>query len=135
MEWFEPLESSLEDLVTLTKFVLEVTSVACVILGLWKTAQLAISLNRRHSSNRRPFPFNKIRLRFGVWLGLALEFQLGADIVGTTVAPTPEALGRLALIAIIRTFLNYFLSKEVEAEIAFEKEQSQAPEGESSFEV
>ncbi len=130
MEWFETLESSLEHLVTLTKFVLESISVACVILGLWKTIQLVISLNRRHSPNRR-FPFNKIRLRFGVWLALALEFQLGADIVGTTVAPTIEALGRLALIAVIRTFLNYFLSKEIEAEIAFEKEQSEASQDES----
>ncbi len=134
MEWFETLESSLEHLVTLTKFVLESISVACVILGLWKTIQLAIRLNRRHSPNRR-FPFNQIRLRFGVWLALALEFQLGADIVGTTVAPSIEALGRLALIAVIRTFLNYFLSKELEAEIALEKEQSQVPKEESSFDV
>lgn len=133
MEWFESLESSLEHLVILTKFILESVSVICVLFGLYKTAQLAISLNRRHSPNRR-FPFNKIRLRFGVWLALALEFQLGADIVGTTVAPTLETLGKLALIAVIRTFLNYFLSKEIEAEIALEKEQSQVSQDES-FEI
>ena len=64
-----------------------------------------------------------MRLRFGLWLALALEFQLGADILSTTVAPTTQDLARLALIAIIRTFLNYFLSKEMEAEMALEKEQ------------
>ena len=63
-----------------------------------------------------------------MWLSLALEFQLGADIVGTTVAPSLQALGNLALIAIIRTFLNYFLSKELEAELALEKEQAKFEE-------
>ena len=66
-----------------------------------------------------PYPRNQvqyIRIRggFGRALALALEFQLGADILGTAVAPSFEALGKLAGIAAIRTFLNYFLSKELE---------------------
>lgn len=121
MELFESLESSLGHLVILTKFVLESISVFCVILGLVQTIQLTMSIRRSPSSIR--FPFNQIRLQFGVWLALALEFQLGADIVATTVAPTLESLGELALIAVIRTFLNYFLSKELEAEIAMKKEE------------
>lgn len=124
MEWFEQLENGLETAVILTKFVLESLSVACVVFGLIKAIQLTISLGRRRRS--RPFPFNAIRLRFGVWLALALEFQLGADIVGTTVTPTLEALGKLALIAIIRTFLNYFLSQELEAELKLDQERSQS---------
>ena len=59
--------------------------------------------------------FSEIRLHFGTWLALALELQLGADIVGTTVAPSFEALGKLGLIAVVRTFLNYFLQRELEA--------------------
>jgi len=55
-------------------------------------------------------------LTFGLWLALALEFQLAADILSTTVSPSFEALGKLALIAVIRTFLNYFLNKELETE-------------------
>ncbi|GCL52085.1 hypothetical protein NIES3804_36730 [Microcystis aeruginosa NIES-3804] len=45
--------------------------------------------------------------------------------MATTVTPTIEALAQLALIAIIRTFLNYFLSKELETELSMEKERSQ----------
>jgi uncharacterized membrane protein len=57
--------------------------------------------------------------RFGMWLLLALEFELAADIVTSVVAPTWPDLGRLAAIAVIRTFLNYFLEKDVaEAEAA-----------------
>jgi uncharacterized membrane protein len=56
-------------------------------------------------------------------LALALEFQLGADILGTTVAPTVQDLLRLGIIAVIRTFLNYFLGKEMEMELALERER------------
>lgn len=121
MEWFEPLEQLLKDVVLITTFCLEAISVLCVVVGLFKTVRLAISLNRQRRGQE--FPFNTVRLRFGLWLALALEFQLGADILSTTVAPTTQDLARLALIAIIRTFLNYFLSKEMEAEMALEKEQ------------
>ena len=37
-----------------------------------------------------------------------------ADIVRTVVSPTWEQLGQLASIAFIRTFLNYFLEKDLE---------------------
>jgi uncharacterized membrane protein len=32
-----------------------------------------------------------------------------------------EALGKLGIIALIRTFLNYFLSKELETEMAMKE--------------
>ena len=57
-----------------------------------------------------------LRLRFGGWLSMALEFQLGADIVATTTAPSGANLIQLAAIAVIRTFLNVFLAREIEAE-------------------
>ena len=52
--------------------------------------------------------------RFGVWLLLGLEFELAADIILSVVSPTWEDIGELAAIAAIRTFLNYFLEKDVE---------------------
>jgi uncharacterized membrane protein len=74
------------------------------------------------------FSFNPIRIRFGSWLAMALEFQLGADIVATTVTPTLQDLGQLALIAVIRTFLNYFLAKELETEQKLEKRRDESIE-------
>lgn len=50
---------------------------------------------------------------FGGWLIVALEFQLAADIVGTIITPNYQELIQLGAIALIRTFLNYFLSKEL----------------------
>ena len=112
MEWIEPRESSLADMVGLLKFVLEATSALCVGLGLVTTIRLALLQSFRFQDYR----FVLLRLRFGSWLALALEFQLGADIVATTIAPSFEALGKLGILALIRTFLNYFLNKELEAE-------------------
>ncbi len=54
-------------------------------------------------------------MRFGSWLSLALEFQLGADIVATTASPNRDNLIQLAVVAVIRTFLNVFLERELEA--------------------
>lgn len=53
--------------------------------------------------------------RFGIWLVLGLEFQLAADIVETVVSPDWVDIGQLGAIAVIRTFLNYFLEKDLEA--------------------
>jgi uncharacterized membrane protein len=120
MEFLATLETGLISAVAIIKFCLESISIACVVIGLIKTLQLAWQSNR-HRPSLPPFSFNQIRIRFGTWLSLALEFQLGGD----TVTPTIEALAQLALIAIIRTFLNYFLSQELETELSMEKERSQ----------
>jgi hypothetical protein len=58
----------------------------------------------------------QIRLHLGQYLALGIEFQLGSDILGTAVSPTPEEVRMLAAIVVIRTVLNYFLSKELERE-------------------
>jgi uncharacterized membrane protein len=54
-----------------------------------------------------------IWLRYGRWLVAALTFQLAADIIETSIAPTWYDVGRLAVIAIVRTLLNYFLEKDI----------------------
>lgn len=57
---------------------------------------------------------NYIRLQFGNSVILGLEFMVGADIIGSLVAPDYYNLGLLAIIVIIRTILSYFLSKELQ---------------------
>ena len=72
----------------------------------------------RHLLSRRKGSFIPIRLAFARYLTLALELQLAADILSTSVAPTWDRIGKLAAIAVIRTALNYFLSKEIREERA-----------------
>ncbi len=64
----------------------------------------------------REYTNNEIRLYLGRYLALGLEFQLGADILSTAVAPTIDDVILLGAIAAIRTVLNYFLSQELERE-------------------
>jgi uncharacterized membrane protein len=52
--------------------------------------------------------------RFGMWLLLGLEFELAADIVRSVISPTWQDIGELGAIAVIRTFLNYFLEKDLD---------------------
>jgi uncharacterized membrane protein len=60
--------------------------------------------------------YNRIRLTLARYLALALEFQLGADILSTAVAPSWDQIGKLGAIAVIRTVLNYFLTREMREE-------------------
>ena len=69
-------------------------------------------------AQRRAADFTAIRLVLARYLAVALEFQLGADILSTAVAPTWNEIGQLAAIAVIRTALNYFLGQEMREEQA-----------------
>ncbi len=67
-------------------------------------------------------------LRFARWLVAALTFQLGADIVGTSFSATWQEIGQLGAIAVIRTFLSYFLDREVDGtrELQYQREREKA---------
>jgi uncharacterized membrane protein len=52
-------------------------------------------------------------LRYARWLVAALTFQLAADIAETAIRESWDAVGRIAAIAVIRTFLNYFLERDL----------------------
>ena len=58
--------------------------------------------------------FTPARLMFSRYLSLALEFQLASDILSTAVAPSWDEIGKLGATAVIRTALNYFLSREIQ---------------------
>ncbi|MGB5135758.1 MAG: DUF1622 domain-containing protein [Prochlorococcaceae cyanobacterium] len=123
MELLEHLEPGLQVLAGWVRFVLETLSVLCVLTGLVSVLRMAtpsILHRRRHR------PTAGVRLTFGSWLSMALEFQLGADIVSTTTAPTGQNLIQLAAVAVIRTFLNVFLAREIEAEQKMEAELQRA---------
>lgn len=104
------------------QLMLEAIALLCIIWGLIKTIQLIIKLNRHHRRDK----FTIIRLEFGMWLVLALEFQLGADIVATTLNSDFASLVKLVIIAIVRTVLNYFLTKELDHDLE-KSRQNESP--------
>jgi uncharacterized membrane protein len=105
-----------EELVTVGVLWLKlaVELAGALVIGLGLIAALATYLRGRGQPHQRLFI--ETRLTFARFLALALEFQLGADILGTAVAPSWDQIGKLAAIAIIRTALNYFLLRELHGE-------------------
>lgn len=55
----------------------------------------------------------EVRFALGQWLALSLELALAADILRTVVVPTWDEIGKLGAIVVLRTTLNYFLSREI----------------------
>jgi len=58
------------------------------------------------------YAIRAVWMRHARWLIAGLTFQLAADIIETSVAPSWDDVGRLAAIAVIRTFLNFFLERD-----------------------
>ena len=94
------------------KLGIETVGATIIALGILSAGWLLVkAIARRETAD-----FTAIRLTLARYLALALEFQLGADILSTAIAPSWEQIGKLGAIAIIRTALNYFLSREMREE-------------------
>jgi uncharacterized membrane protein len=113
-ELIDSIRSVLNTSGELAELVLNALSLLAIALGV--ILSLSKSVKER-GLMRGDHPLHTyFRKIFGGWLIVALEFQLAADIAGTIVSPTTAHLIELGAIALIRTFLNYFLGKELEEE-------------------
>ena len=66
-------------------------------------------------------------LHYSRWLVAALTFQLAADIIETSISTNWQTIGRVAAVAVIRTFLNYFLDRDLEAVRERQRESPSRP--------
>ena len=57
--------------------------------------------------------FRMLWLVYARWLVAGLTFLLAADIIESSITPSWEAIAQLGAIAVIRTFLNYFLGRDM----------------------
>jgi uncharacterized membrane protein len=113
-EFIESLRSTLNICGELSEVVLNALSLLAIAIGV--ILSLAKSIKERGLMPGDHPLHTYFRKIFGGWLIVALEFQLAADIAGTIISPTTAHLIELGAIALIRTFLNYFLGKELEEE-------------------
>jgi len=105
-------ESSVIEGVLWLKLGIEMVGAVIIALGIISAGWLLL----KALAKRQTADFTAIRLTLARYLALALEFQLGADILSTAIAPSWEQIGKLGAIAVIRTALNYFLSREMREE-------------------
>lgn len=105
----EGLEAAVSAAASWLKLGIEAVSVGIILAGM----MVALARLCAQALGRPP---GDVRMGLARVLSLALEFQLAADIVGTAISPNWEQIGKLAAVAAIRTFLNYFLQRELAAE-------------------
>ena len=110
-------EGLLLEIVAFLKITIESIALLIIVFAIIKAIRALVFRNRRMDREQK---LAQVRLDLGIALALSLEFLLAADIVATAVSPSWDALGKLAAISAIRTFLNFFLEKEVK-ELAREK--------------
>jgi uncharacterized membrane protein len=107
-----PEETFVEIALHWLRLAVEVTGASVIGLGV----VVALVAFVRGLLSKQTADFNAIRLLLARYLALALEFQLGADVLSTAVAPSWTEIGKLGAIAVIRTGLNFFLSREMQEE-------------------
>ena len=102
-EW---LVAVTEPVIVLIDAVAFVVIVLATLRVIWKALRVELGGGTNH--DRRA-----IWLEYARYLVAALTFQLAADIIETSISTSWEAIGRLGAIAVIRTFLEFFLGRDV----------------------
>ncbi len=116
--------------IPLEKLILEIghwiglTGVAVIVVGLlFAGALLLRDVVRRKMTGEAMY--RSCRLRVGRGLVLGLEVLVAADIVETVaIEPTFTSIGVLALIVVVRTFLGWSLTVELEGRWPWHKKTS-----------
>jgi uncharacterized membrane protein len=107
----------MEDAIVAFAFYVELTleAIAIVIVAGGATQAVVGLIRLVGMKSRTNSDARAVWLAFAHWLIAALTFQLAADIVHTTVAPGWDDIGRVAAIAVVRTFLTFFLDRDIES--------------------
>jgi uncharacterized membrane protein len=115
-----------EWLVVVTEHAVVVIDWMALILILTGTAEAFLGGLRLMLSSAAGHEKRDVWLRYALWLVAGLTFQLAADIIETSITTSWEAVGRIAAIAVIRTFLNYFLERDLSEVRARQNERAQS---------
>jgi uncharacterized membrane protein len=116
-EWLTPIAESA---------VIIIHAMALVIIAIGTLQAFLRCVHLIFSSSAAGSQFRSFYLQYARWLVGGLTFQLAADIIGSSIAPTWDEIGHLGAIAVIRTFLNFFLERDL-AEVEHREAESIRP--------
>lgn len=104
------MEFGLHEIIEYVALAIEVMAILVVVFGSVQAflRVLRLAFGSATEQDRRQTYVSYLR-----WLVGGLTFQLAADIIHTAIAPTWEDLGKVGAIAVIRTFLSYFVARDV----------------------
>jgi uncharacterized membrane protein len=102
-----------EWLVAATEYAILVIDTVAFFVIVIGTIDVIVRVLRAAFSGALRQEKREVWLRYARFLVAALTFQLAADIIETSVSTSWEAIARLGAIAVIRTFLEYFLDRDI----------------------
>lgn len=111
---FEPSEHLVLLGVAWLRLAVEALGAITILAGMLATVRVLVDQPLARAGRR----IATARVTFARYLTFALELQLAADILSTSVSPSWDQIGKLAAIAVIRTALNHFLRQEMREEEA-----------------
>ena len=99
---------------------IELLAAIILTIAAIKTMIGSFNVKNKNDSNSK---HESLRISLAKSISLALELLLGADVLMTAVTPTWNDLAQLASIVVLRTALNFTLSKELKTEHPTPKQQ------------
>ncbi|WP_095089161.1 DUF1622 domain-containing protein [Mesorhizobium sophorae] len=100
----------LNQLAELSAPIIDLLALVLILAGTLEAFVNGVRVMLSHPDGH--YAIRAVWMRHARWLIAGLTFQLAADIIETSVAPSWDDVGRLAAIAVIRTFLNFFLERD-----------------------
>jgi len=104
--------------------LIDAVALVVILIG---TVEVIVGIVRLSFDTRSHELMRNTWLSYARWLVAALTFQLAADIIETSISSSWETIGRVGAIAVIRTFLNYFLDRDLEEVRARQKQRAARP--------
>jgi uncharacterized membrane protein len=114
-----------EWLVTATEYAIVFIDSIVLLIVIIAVVEAFINGMRLMFTHPKGHERREVWLRFARWLVAALTFELAADIIETSITEDWTAIGRIAVIAVIRTFLNFFLERDIEKTRAEQRESEE----------
>jgi uncharacterized membrane protein len=113
----EAIFGSIEEFVSgfINYLTLGIDIIAGIIIGVAVVIAFILFVkNLRKTTNDRTLGLETIRLILARSLLLALDFEVGSDILKTILVPSVTELSILAVIVTVRIVLSWSLSKELD---------------------
>ena len=121
-----------EWLISVSESVIVAIYALALLVIVIATVEVAIAAVRAAVLHKSNHYLREAWLRYARWLVAALTFQLAADIIETSIGTSWQTIANVGAIALIRTFLNYFLDRDVDAVRTRDHERSVTVERTSS---
>jgi uncharacterized membrane protein len=104
---------------------IDLIALLVILIG---TIEVAVEIIRLAFGTHSHQFMRDVWLRYARWLVAGLTFQLAADIIETSISSSWETIARVGAIAVIRTFLNYFLDRDLIEVRTRQREKPHPPE-------